>query len=137
MNVARAALLSVLCASHALVAAGGSEPDVAARLLASGTVSCEPSIAHFCANIHVSCSGRSRIETVAFTLRGEGDAAWLLERGGVAASRVGRMQLDEQGDHVLVWLDPPPDLVRLRADGRYSFRIRRRDEYYMSYGRCR
>ena len=48
---------------------GAQPPDALSRLKHDGHVACEPSVPFFCANLHVSCAGRTAVPTFAFSLR--------------------------------------------------------------------
>ncbi len=117
--------------------AAASDTDVAQKLAQTGKISCRPALRHFCRNIHISCSGRSDIETAPFVVTLSGEAAVLDFPDGRAPDVPSGGPFRTGADFALVRLRPDADYIRVEADGRYSFRLYRRGVAYMSYGRCR
>lgn len=100
-------------------------------------VTCEPALPTFCANIHVSCSGRTEVPTFAFRLHAQDERGWI-ETGAHAVReqyRDARVHWSE--DAVILRPRQGAGYIKLRADGRYSFRLYERHEGIMSYGHCR
>ena len=114
--------------------------DVSAVLAERGTVSCVPAIRHFCRNIHISCSGLSKIRTRPFELHVSGKTGTLVfsspmqeddrkgtpDRGPVRFAR----------GYALLRLGTDGGYVKLEADGRYSHRIYSHGTALMSHGTC-
>lgn len=100
-------------------------------------VTCEPALPYFCANIHVSCSGRTDVPTFAFRLHARDG------RGGIDAEAPALRELyrdarvDRDEDAVILRPRQGAGYIRLQADGRYSFRHYAGNAGIMSYGHCR
>lgn len=133
---------ATVCVALALGHSGrvaASQETLTEKLLRSGVVACKPRVTHYCRNIHIGCSGRSRIETYPFVVTLDGRSARISDARpeGDQPVRPGRVEPARDLEHIAVWLDPPPEAIKLNADGTYSYRIRWRGVDYNSYGRCR
>lgn len=125
----------------AVCAAVGSA-SAAPRLAQPLAVDCEPALPYFCANVHVSCSGRTDLRTFPFRLtvaadRGSIDAG--AGAAGIARRYVGA-RVDRGPDAAYLILRPAEGAgyIKLLASGRYSFRYYdAREAGIMSYGHCR
>ncbi len=97
-------------------------------------IRCSPAEPFFCENIHIGCAGRSKLDTLAFTL----------DRKQVVFDDATRWTVNladnflpnEKGDSALV-LRHGKDWIRLTADGRFSQRIYRKGKALMTRGTCR
>lgn len=124
--------------------AGATEGDArrsaVAKLAASGEVSCQPTLAFFCANMHVSCAGLTSIATFPFKLRASGAAGTIESAPGTDSVRApyenGRVEWDPAGAYVIVLPRTGGGYIKLLADGGYSFRHYARHDAAMSLGRC-
>jgi hypothetical protein len=111
------------------------------KLRQAGEVACQPTLPHFCENMHVRCSGKTPVPTFEFKLR--------------ATSRTGSIELatapeefqrqyenanvewDIDGGYVLLWPKATNGYVKLLSDGKYVFRHYLQSGGVMSLGRCR
>ena len=107
------------------------------RLQRGETLTCEPRHDVFCANIHVSCAGRSTLPTSDLSVVLEDGRASLTAAGDPGGGRVGQATLGEESAYVLVSFPPDKGYFRLEADGRFSQRIYRQGRALMSLGTCR
>ena len=118
-----------------------AEPtDLLSKLRATGEVSCQPSHPVFCANVHVSCVGPTRVATFPFQLRAAGTS------GSIKA--VGQdTPWDGLYDHAkAIWDAQTQSLIlqpagtngylRLQPNGQYVFRYYIGAAGVMSLGRC-
>ena len=116
-----AGILTVGVFTAGVAAAKDAPPDLA----------CTPALPHFCANIHVSCAGRSRRPTRAFTLTLRDGAALARFEDGETA-RLGR----SDGDMGMVLrADGVGGYIRVMGD-RFSQRIYVNGQALMTRGRC-
>ena len=96
------------------------------------TWSRRPVLPVFCRNIHVSCSGATKIRTSSFKVSiVEGIAHVDFE--GAEPSVRGRVA--GSGD-LVIRLENSRDWIRIQQDGRYSHRIYRKGGAAMSHGTC-
>lgn len=138
--VRSAACLLTLALASAL-AAGDESHDAIAKLRRMGEVACEPSLPFFCANLHVSCAGRTSIPTFAFRLRVSQSGASIVGTAadaGVAgaAYQQARVEWGDGDDYVLLRPHAGNGYIKLLADGRYSFRHYLQHVGVMSIGLC-
>jgi hypothetical protein len=133
-----AALASALGAAAADDARTANVIDALRR---TGEVSCQPELPFFCANLHVSCAGKTPIPTFAFRLRASGAAGSIEAAPGNEDVRApydgARLEWDEEGAYVVLRPPAKSGYVKLLADGRYSFRHYAGHGGVMSIGRCR
>lgn len=121
-------------------ASTGAAEGLVGKLARGGQVACEPALPHFCANVHVSCAGRSTLETFAFTIRA-GRTQGMLE--AEAASEVAQHFADArvhwEAGSAYVILEPRhgPGYVKLLDEGGFVLRYYRREAGLMAYGSCR
>lgn len=138
---ARAILALLVFASASAAAQHEGNRNAAATLARTGEVSCEPSLPVFCANIHVSCSGRSSIPTFPFKLRASGTRGWIesdADTAGIAQQyENGRLEWDADAASVILRPHQSPGYIKLLADGSYSLRLYSSHAATMSLGRCR
>jgi hypothetical protein len=116
--------------------------DVIGVLRQSGELRCEPQWPQFCANVHVTCAGHTRIGAPPFTLQAAGSTAKAI----AAADGVDNLPLrpyanaraewDSQGAYLLLRPDGTQGYIKLQADGTYSFRHYVGAVGVMSIGRC-
>jgi len=132
-------ILSMTALPTATVAAQETVTDELAR---NGAVTCQPTLDHFCRNIHVGCSGRSSIPSFTFDVTISGDRASLKQKTPVESPqgpppRSGPVSWADGNGYAIVWLRPTPDYLKIVADGSYIFRHYSGGTAYMSYGKCR
>ncbi|MEM7405104.1 MAG: hypothetical protein AAF458_07405 [Pseudomonadota bacterium] len=118
--------------------AGGS--DLAASESARRLV-CEPELPFYCHNIHVGCSGRSRLRTSALRVdKSPGDVRITAADGyphlAPLSSASWVASIRHQPRELLYKL-PGQGYLRVEADGRFSHRLYWRRTAWMTYGQCR
>ncbi|HEX9182681.1 MAG TPA: hypothetical protein VF876_05410 [Burkholderiales bacterium] len=123
------------------VASTGAHPaDAVSRLKREGHVACKPSVPYFCANLHVTCAGKTAVPTFPFSLRtapngvalgAAADAQTFVEM--YAGSRV---EWSSDGQHVIVRPAQSSGYIKLFRDGTYVFRYYPQHEGVMSLGTC-
>lgn len=115
--------------------------NVLAALEQAGSVACQPLLPFFCANIHVSCAGRSTLATFAFTLRAtetHGSIESAADTAGMQEQYAdGRVEWSRAEGYVIVRPREGNGYVKLLADGSYIFRHYSQYAATMSIGRCR
>ena len=94
---------------------------------------CKPLRPFFCRNIHVACSGRTRLPTAPFRVSIAGDLA-KVEFEGPEPSGQGRVS--GSGD-LVIRLDTNRSWIRIQPDGRYSHRVYWGNGAAMSQGTCK
>jgi len=126
-------LLFALTACAGLAPARDPAPAVA--------VDCRPALPYFCANIHVSCSGRTAIRTFPFRLRVNADRGWIEPEADTAGMRAlyenARVDWGEKEMYLILRPREGAGNINLLANGKYSFRHYVQDGGVMSYGHCR
>ena len=130
----------------ALAAAGvvqqaSAQADALGRLRQGHELACEPDYPVFCANVHVTCVGRTPIAAFGFRVSLRGGVATL--SAGPEAEAVYRPYERAQA----IWDDAPAQLIvqpasgpgylRIDAAGRYSWRHYVGPTGVMSIGSCR
>lgn len=122
-------------------AAGATSEAVTDTLDHTRTAACTPAMKRFCENIHIGCSGRSRIPAVPFVITLEGDLARLKTAAPATRSamlpRTGSINWADHHAYLIVRFRPGADYLKIKSDGSYSYRHYNRGKAYMSYGRCR
>jgi hypothetical protein len=117
---------------NAVLAAGAAVLGGVGPALAAGVLICTPDLPVFCGNLHVACAGRSRIAAVAFEVAAGAQGAEVRFAGGdvwqasQTVSESGRV-LRPAGSR---------DWIRIAPDGRFSHRIYRGGQAWMSVGGC-
>lgn len=103
-------------------------------------VHCKPALPFFCTNIHVSCSGRTELQTFAFELKAQSDRGSIesaADSAGIQALyESGRVHWDPEAAYVILRARGTRGYIKLLADGRYSFRHYAQDGGLMSHGHC-
>lgn len=106
---------------------------VAAHPLQAQVLDCQPALPFYCANIHVGCSGKSRLATAQITL--------LFHSNGVEVSMGSADWLARASRHngyiVLRPLEGGRDWIRLQRNGQFSQRIYRFGGALMTRGKCK
>ena len=97
-------------------------------LLAAAMLSCVPALPFYCANIHIGCAGRTRIETEAFevsdqSVHFQGGEVWHVQTNPDRQAKILR-RIDHN------------DWIRIESDGRFSLR-RYETNAMMTHGVCR
>ena len=100
-------------------------------------VHCAPALPHFCANIHVSCAGRTEQPTFPFRLRARGKLGAIEAAPAAIAAQYANARATWSEDGAVI-LRPRegPGYIKLQTDGRYSFRHYVGEAGIMSHGRC-
>lgn len=134
-----AALLALACAP-----AGAQPQDDASVLRAlaqGGEVACQPSLPHFCDNMHVRCAGLTTVPTFAFTLRaGPGAGAVALRTADEDQQRLyqgAQVEWAADGSYVLLTPRHAAGYVKLLAGGNHVVRHYIQGRGVMSLGQCR
>ena len=131
---------SSLLLAVASAGAGAQARDAVSELKHKGHVACEPSVPYFCANLHVSCAGRTSAPTFSFSLRitptGGALGAPASAQAFVEAYAGGSVDWSSDGQHVIVRPAQSRGYIKLFRDGSYVFRHYPRDEGVMSLGSC-
>jgi len=96
------------------------------------TYTCRPALPVFCRNVHVGCSGRTKIPTAEIEVVLTGTTAQLnfADRATVVSGQI------TKGDDLVINLADDRAWIRIQADGRYSHRIYPDGKAAMSYGIC-
>jgi hypothetical protein len=105
-------------------------------------VSCQPSQAFFCGNMHVSCAGKTNVQTFPFTLRTSGKTVELIAATGFEVFN--QLYLDSQvqwGVDALYAVLTPVDstgYIKIFQNGNYVFRYypSKQSDGIMSLGKC-
>jgi len=140
-------MLHLLVAGIASLGASGAAAanDTAAavllRLRQGGEVSCQPTLPHFCENMHVRCSGQTSVPTFEFKLRSTGSTGSLelvttsdeFQRRYENAD----VEWDNDGDYVLLWPKATNGYIKLFSDRKYVFRHYIQSLGVMSLGHCK
>lgn len=100
-------------------------------------VDCAPALPYFCANVHVSCSGRTDVPTFAFRLHAKDDRGWIEAESHAIREQYRDARVDRDEDTVILRSRRGGGYIRLLASGKYSFRHYAGDAGIMSYGHCR
>lgn len=134
-------LLPVAAAALAAWGVVAAQPvDLLAKLRSGGEVTCQPSHPVFCANVHVTCVGPTRVATFPFRLRANEtsgsiaapeDAATI----GTLYERAGATW-DAATESLILRPSDAQGYIRLHPDGRYTFRFYVGAVGVMSLGRC-
>lgn len=123
-----------------LASTSGAAQSPIAKLAGSGEVSCQPALPFFCGNIHVSCSGPSSLQAVAFKLRATADRGEIEPESDPAGLgelyRGGSVEWASDKSYVLLRPARANGYIKMLADGSYSFRHYAQDAATMSRGHC-
>lgn len=140
MNAALRRVLACAFPLAAGLAHAGDAPLAAALRARTIAVHCRPALPYFCANIHVSCSGRTELKTFAFELKAQSDRGRIESAADSAGARAlyvnGRVDWGPEAAYVILRARGARGYIKLLADGRYSFRHYAQDTGLMSHGHC-
>ena len=111
------------------------------KLRQAGEVSCQPTLPHFCENMHVRCSGQTSVPTFEFMLRTTSSTG-SLELATTSEEFQQRyenanVEWDKDSGYVLLWPKATDGYVKLLSDGRYVFRHYIESRGVMSLGQCK
>jgi len=111
------------------------------KLRQAGEVSCQPTLPHFCENMHVRCSGQTSVPTFEFMLRTTSSTG-SLELATTSEEFQQRyenanVEWDKDSGYVLLWPKATNGYVKLLSDGRYVFRHYIQSRGVMSLGQCK
>ena len=121
--------------------AGPQPADALSRLKHERQIACQPSAPYFCANVHVSCSGRTTVPTFPFSLRITPTGGGALEAPPGSAVFVeqysdAQVEWSTEGLYVIVRPARSSGYIKLFRDGKYVFRHYPQHEGVMSLGQC-
>jgi hypothetical protein len=124
----------------ASTSAAAPPADALSTLKREGRITCRPADPFFCANVHVSCVGRTTVATFPFALRIAPTGAALEAppgaEGFVEQYSAAQVDWDAEGLSVIVRPARSNGYIKLFQDGRYVFRHYPQAEGVMSLGRC-
>ena len=111
------------------------------KLRQAGEVSCQPTLPHFCENMHVRCSGQTSVPTFEFMLRTTSSTG-SLELATTSEEFQQRyenanVEWDKDSGYVLLWPKATDGYVKLLSDGRYVIRHYIQSRGVMSLGQCK
>lgn len=131
-------LLALVTAQPLAAAAAGSAVE---RLRQGETLSCASAYRVFCANIHFSCTGHSKIRARPLSIAVAEGVAVLAprepEHADEVAPRRGAATFGTEAAYLLVRFEPEKGYFKVEADGRYSHRIYRNGRALMTKGTCK
>ena len=128
----------VLSAFHSAVAS-----DVLSKLHSQQPLSCEPTEAFFCGNLHVSCAGKTKVPTFAFQLKASAQQGALSVPKDFLAFEAlykdSQVAWGEDAPYVVFTPMHTKGYIKLFASGKYVFRYYPSPEQdgIMSLGQCR
>ena len=96
-------------------------------------LSCRPQLPVFCRNIHVSCSGRTKVRTSMIEILISGEKARLV----FAGAEPDIFATVWKGRDLVIRFNTSRNWMRIEPDGRFSHRIYLQKGAAMSYGMCR
>ncbi len=130
-------LVTLLSASHSHANSKVKTgiPDLAK---ANHNLTCTPTLAHFCANIHIGCAGRSALETwtLRITTNDEQGVMSSVDKHPAEPARSGEIVRDAKHNSLILFLHPTKDYVRVLPTGRFNFRHYTKKGPLMTYGWC-
>lgn len=124
----------------ATVAASEAERSPLFALRQGGELSCQPTFAHFCENVHVRCAGLTTVAALPFKLRVvAGSRSVALVTGDENQARYEDAEVEWAEDDSYLLLSPRSanGYVKLLADGKYIFRHYIQGRGVMSLGYCK
>ena len=130
----------LLPAALGVAVAQPAPADLLGRLRQSQELSCRPDEPFFCANVHVTCAGRTTLPTFAFGLRV--DRARGVIAGAAQVQEVvepyeqARVEWDPEGSYVILRPQQVNGYLKLLSDGRYILRHYSARGAVMALGRC-
>jgi hypothetical protein len=113
--------------------------SVLTTLAKEGAVSCQPALRYFCANIHVSCSGRSSISAFPFEILIHGGQAEISADNQTMAGLLRdkhSFHWSSDGRYLLIKFRFNQGYLKVSESGKYSFRYYQAGSALMSQGRC-
>ena len=124
----------------AAFSAGAHTTEVVTRLKRHGQVTCEPNGDYFCANMHVSCAGRTTVPTFPFSIRVTPAGIALEAPHGAEAFAEqyagAEVEWGREDHHVIIRPARAGGYIQLFQDGKYVFRHYPNAEGVMSRGSC-
>lgn len=119
---------------------GAQTPDAVSNLKRAGHIACEPSVPYFCANVHVSCAGKTSVATFPFTLRitpsGSALGAPPSAKAFAEAYAGANVEWSNEGRYVILRPARSSGYIKIFRDGSYVFRHYPHHEGVMSLGTC-
>ena len=117
------------------------EPSAILALRQGGELSCEPTLPHFCENMHVRCAGQTTVATFSFKLRttSGSNVVTLMVQDEENQRKYEGASSEWAGDGSYLVLSPRAanGYVKLQADGKYVFRHYIQGRGVMSLGQCK
>lgn len=115
------------------LAAAGAVLAAAASMAQAEVLECKPAYRFYCENIHIGCSGRSRVKTTPFRIDLAPERATLTD----ATGQVTALQVHPSPGAVVLRDPESGNWIRLLRDGTFAQRLQARNPALMSRGRCR
>ena len=123
------------------VVANETERSPLVTLRQGGELSCQPSLPHFCENMHVRCAGQTAIATFPFRLRvapGSNSVALAAsDEDNQRQYESATVEWAEDGSCLLLSPRSSNGYVKLLEDGKYVFRHYIQGRGVMSLGHCK
>lgn len=128
-------------ASASLVVANEANTATLLKLRQGGELSCQPTLPHFCENMHVRCSGKTTVPTFEFSLR-NATTTVALELTTTAEDfqrqyQSQNVEWDKGGSYVLLSPKASNGYIKLHSDGKYVLRHYIQGLGVMSLGHCK
>lgn len=106
----------------------------------AGELACQPSLPHFCANLHVACAGQLALATHAFRVRLGPDGVSVdappEAQATLAAYRNPRVEWAQDALSLVLLPHQGAGYIRLQTDGTFSLRHYVGHQGVMAIGRC-
>ena len=113
-----------------LVAVGWVAPSLHAATQESvlaanmfGTWQCRPVVAHFCANFHVACAGRSRVPARPFAIHINADGVHLVPAGAASDGDLSLASIRTGSTNSVLVNFAPAGYLKLESSGRFVQRF--------------
>ena len=92
---------------------------------------CEPAISHYCQNIHIGCSGRSKRKAVSFEVHLDGAKAFVRRRDAQTD-----VVVTKQNGEILLRDPATGNWIRILKDRTYAERLQAERPALMARGTC-
>ena len=106
----------------------------------AGELACQPSLPHFCANLHVACAGQLALATHAFRVRLGPDGVSVdappEAQAILGAYRSPRVEWAEDAQSLVLLPRQGAGYIRLQPEGKFSLRHYIGDQGVMAIGSC-
>ncbi|MBL8346840.1 MAG: hypothetical protein JNN03_15480 [Rubrivivax sp.] len=138
--------LPVVAAALAACGVAAAQPaNLLSKLRSGGEVTCQPAHPVFCANVHVTCVGPTRVASFPFRLRANETSGAIEAPEDAAPENAATMGAlyeragatwDAATESLILRPRDAQGYIRLHPDGRYTFRFYVGAAGVMSLGRC-